>query len=145
MRGAELTHHNQSLNTSGGLRSNKVRVWWLPRRNTGSSDVSVLCWTLVEKQKSQYLERMLSQDGPTANKLLLCDAIAQDFCQIPILLSIECRLILFFWCGRLQNNGSEIFGLSVLFQIGTPANNHSTSTLDADILVVCSMLHYLHL
>ena len=57
--------------------------------------------------------------GTYSKQLLLCDAIAQDFCQIPILLSIECRLILFSWCGRLQNNGSEIFGLSVLFQIGT--------------------------
>ena len=120
-----------------GSDQREISCWISVYNKVGFGDMPDLS---LEAEKPIFRQNV-EVGGTYSKQLLLCDAIAQDFCQIPILLSIECRLILFFWCGRLQNNGSEIFGLSVLFQIGTPANNHSTSTLDADILVVCSMLH----
>ena len=88
--------------------------------------------------KTQYLAKLLSSPlSPTYSKQLLTVAVwrnSSGFLPNSNSSPHWVELILFFWCGRLQNNGSEIFGLSVLFQLPTlvPAVQHLSIISDTN-------------
>ena len=117
MRGSELTHHNQSCEEKHSLQP---EVW----------DHFVLCWTSrLAAEKPIFIETV--EWGRTDLQQTTVVALWRNSSGfLPNTNSslhwVQARLILFFWCGRLQNNGSEIFGLSVLFQIGTPVTTTSS-------------------